>query len=279
MRLAARKWYDRTRRIRSHTYVCQRRGQSRHCRGLSKKIERRRRRRLLHVPQLFSQHTNSILSPYFVFGASSPTMASAAPQQAHHHHHAPEPSLAPTIGSHIDAFIEQLDSLSSTQLYALIVGLTVIICFVLLGNAPDTTTTASSSALSLTDKSSSKKATVRNTGPEPRWQYFRYLNYFIVAAFVYSVMDFIWKAQHDGVLLFQPEHHHHHHSSHGLSHGTLLKFLVAWSFFLWYFFAFFGVSFVHADLSTAAADDAVVDSSRRNHHHHPPVVKSASSNG
>jgi hypothetical protein len=152
----------------------------------------------------------------------------------------------------IDAWLDEIDRLSSTQLYAMIVAVTVVVSFVLLGthNAPDevrTPPTSSSSSNSKTSSSSSSSPskdkqlpTSTSSGPEPRWHIFRWINWLAIIAFFVSVVEFGWNAQTylhstDGTVLFQ--------------------FLVGWSVFLGYFFGFFGVSFVH---DIHAADDVAV---------------------
>lgn len=130
-----------------------------------------------------------------------------------------------TIGQHIDAALAGIDSLSSTQLYALIVGATVVISFLLLGSASET------AEIDYTLKKNSPKKTLSKAtsdAPEPRWHIFRYVNYTIVAAFLWSVAEFSL-----------------HAADYWSSSDALLAFLVGWSVFLCYFFGFFGVSFVH----------------------------------
>lgn len=142
----------------------------------------------------------------------------------------------------VDALVQQMDNLSSTQLYGLIVGLTILVSFVLLGSSADIPvslrdTTKETSSSSSTHRKRTTVSSSSNRGPEPRWHIFTYVNYAIVACFVASVAEFgrnasAYLAADDNVVLY---------------------FLVAWSVFLCYFFGFFGVSFVHdADAAVAS---------------------------
>jgi hydroxymethylglutaryl-CoA reductase (NADPH) len=142
----------------------------------------------------------------------------------------------------VDALVQQMDNLSSTQLYGLIVGLTILVSFVLLGSSADIPvslrdTTKETSSSSSTPRKTTTVSSSSNRGPEPRWHIFTYVNYAIVACFVASVAEFgrnasAYLAADDNVVLY---------------------FLVAWSVFLCYFFGFFGVSFVHdADAAVAS---------------------------
>jgi hydroxymethylglutaryl-CoA reductase (NADPH) len=151
-------------------------------------------------------------------------------------------TTAPTLGMQVDALVQQMDNLSSTQLYGLIVGLTILVSFVLLGSSADIPvslrdTTKETSSSSSTPRKTTTVSSSSNRGPEPRWHIFTYVNYAIVACFVASVAEFgrnasAYLAADDNVVLY---------------------FLVAWSVFLCYFFGFFGVSFVHdADAAVAS---------------------------
>jgi hypothetical protein len=129
-----------------------------------------------------------------------------------------------TLGMRVDSWLSQVDNLSSTQLYGLIVAATVGLCFVLLGsgNVQD---------VPFDDHAEEPKKKAATSGlPQPRWHIFRWVNYGFIAAFLWSVCYFIL------------------HSSrylHQNSQGVLLQFLLGWSVFLCYFFGFFGISLVH----------------------------------
>ncbi|KAG7367191.1 hydroxymethylglutaryl-coenzyme A reductase-domain containing protein [Nitzschia inconspicua] len=137
----------------------------------------------------------------------------------------------PTIGMRLDAMIDQIDNLSSTQLYGIIVAATVGLCVVLLGTGSSNldlqhNTTAKDNLL--------KKPAAVPKGRQPKWHIFKWINYLAVVAFLWSVCTFCLNASH----------YLHHESQ-----GVLVQFLVGWSVFLLYFFGFFGVSFIHEDIS------------------------------
>jgi hypothetical protein len=150
----------------------------------------------------------------------------------------------PTLGMRLDAMIAQMDNLSSTQLYGIIVAATVCLCVVLLG-------TGHSSNLDLQHNNNDsnkydllKKPTV-SKGRQPRWHIFKWINYLAVAAFLWSVCTFCLNAS---------QYLHHE------SQGVLVQFLLGWSVFLMYFFGFFGVSFIHDDISKEDEAAAAVTS-------------------
>lgn len=143
----------------------------------------------------------------------------------------------PTIGMRLDAMISQVDNLSSTQLYGIIVAATVGLCVVLLG-------TGNHSNLDLHNKQNDKEDLIKKPviastpmGRQPRWHIFKWVNYLAVAAFLWSVCTFCLNAS---------QYLHHE------SQGVLVQFLVGWSVFLLYFFGFFGVSFIHEDIKEEA---------------------------
>lgn len=141
---------------------------------------------------------------------------------------------ATTLGMRLDAFLSKMDStmvsidnLSSTQLYGLIVFVTAVISFSILGFGQD------DDELQAPLKSSSspqKTFTKTSTGKEPKWFVLKYLNYIAVGLFITSIGMFGLNAQ--AILK---------------DSTTLLQFLMGWSVFLCYFLGFFGISFVDAD--------------------------------
>jgi len=161
-----------------------------------------------------------------------------------------------TWGMRLDAFLSQMDStmvsidnLSSTQLYGLIVVVTAVVSFSILGfgnneceydavgelhKAPQQQTTTTNNNSS----SSSKKNSSYNKRKEPKWFVLKYLNYVAALTFVASIGMFSWNAQ---AILKDPT--------------TLLQFLMGWSVFLCYFLGFFGISFVDPD-DLFASDNA-----------------------
>jgi 4-amino-4-deoxy-L-arabinose transferase-like glycosyltransferase len=148
-----------------------------------------------------------------------------------------------TLGMRVDYCMSQVDNLSSTQLYALIVAATVGLCFVLLGsglpNPKDDDVPFDHAKQQQPKKKVSSKA---SSGlPQPRWHIFRWVNYGFIAAFLFSVCYFIL---HSSRYLHQD------------SHAVLLQFLLGWSVFLCYFFGFFGISFVHDITEEEDVDNA-----------------------
>jgi hypothetical protein len=147
----------------------------------------------------------------------------------------------PTIGMRLDAMISQVDNLSSTQLYGIIVAATVGLCVVLLG-------TGNHSNLDLHNQDDLVKQPIKHVTPsmgrQPRWHIFKWVNYLAVAAFLWSVCTFCLNAS---------QYLHHE------SQGVLVQFLVGWSVFLLYFFGFFGVSFIHEDIKEETAAVAMAN--------------------
>lgn len=179
-----------------------------------------------------------------------------------------------TIGMKLDALLSRFDfsseagggsggrrsfRLSSTQMYALIVGLTALISFKLLGTPPEMTASSGAAAVTSRAKASQRAIGERRAagtdtgtrkkksgigegdgaggdrGPEPKWHIFRYFNVGMAVAFAWSVVEFCTNA-----------------SVYYYSSDYLLLFLLGWSVFLCYFFGFFGVSFVYPDVADAA---------------------------
>jgi hypothetical protein len=142
-----------------------------------------------------------------------------------------------TVGMRLDALIAQVDRLSSTQLYGIIVLATVGICVVLLGTGSSTLDLHQQQQKQQQQQSNSddglKKPPIADGIRQPRWHIFRWVNYLAVVAFLWSVCTFCLNAS---------QYLHHE------SQGVLVQFLVGWSVFLLYFFGFFGVSLIHQDI-------------------------------
>jgi uncharacterized membrane protein len=142
-----------------------------------------------------------------------------------------------TIGMRLDTMISELDSLSSTQLYGIIVAATVGLCMVLLGTG--------NADVQLNQQQQQQKTSpdTSTTGRQPRWHIFRWVNYLCTAGFVYSLAHFWHNASY--YLYQQPD--------------QLIHFLVGWSVFVGYFFGFFGVSLIHQDMvsETETAEETV----------------------
>lgn len=121
-------------------------------------------------------------------------------------------------------------SVSSTQLYGVIVGLTVFVCWGILSMAdqpelPEIITAKTGRTVAVKRRNSE--------GPEPRWHLFRWVNVIVVVAFACSVADFSINA-----------------TAYWNDSNVLCKFLIGWSLLLCYFFGFFGIMFIH-DLEDA----------------------------
>jgi len=137
------------------------------------------------------------------------------------------PTSSMTIGMRLDAVLESVDSLSSTQLYVLIVAGTVGVSFVLLngGHEPKVDPVLVEKTHSLSQSASSKRK-----GPQPKWFILKWLNYAAIVSFCLSVANFCLNA-----------------STYLSDSTSLVKLLVVWSIFLCYFLGFFGISFIDAD--------------------------------
>jgi len=140
----------------------------------------------------------------------------------------------PTVGMHLDAIIAKIDQLPSTQLYGLIVAVTVGLCVVLLGTGNSNLEIEQQRQQQQDENELRKpKMVVIDVGKQPKWHLFKWINYVAVAAFLYSVLIFCSNAS---------QYLHHE------SQSVLVQFLVGWSIFLMYFFGFFGVSLIHEDI-------------------------------
>jgi len=129
-----------------------------------------------------------------------------------------------SIGMRIDELIEQLDSLTPTQLYGVTVLTSIVACFLLLhqGSTGETSTT----------KTVSKQAQVNSSvRPEPKWYILNVLNVIAATTFIISVITFMSDT-----------------STYMSDSFVIVKFLCGWSVFLCYFFGFFGISFVDAEM-------------------------------
>jgi len=141
--------------------------------------------------------------------------------------------MSMTLGQKLDVAIDSIDSLSSSQLYVVIVAGTVAVSFLLLNsNGSSTTTTAVDNALLKSSSSQTNKSAVSPNSdlPEPRWFILKWVNVAAAFAFGGSVVKFGLNA-----------------SMYLNDSKYLLQFLVVWSMFLCYFFGFFGISFVNAE--------------------------------
>lgn len=132
-----------------------------------------------------------------------------------------------TIGMQLDALLERMDSLSSTQLYGIIVLATVGISFLLLGN---NSVSVDDNALVLKEQTTTQRTCPTNDRPQPKWHILKWLNYAAIVGFVASVAKAAM-----------------HASGYLQDSFSLVQYLVGWSLFLCYFFGFFGISFIDAN--------------------------------
>ncbi|GAX16557.1 hydroxymethylglutaryl-CoA reductase (NADPH) [Fistulifera solaris] len=132
-------------------------------------------------------------------------------------------------------------SVSSNQLYGVIVGLTVFGCWGILSLAEQPELPELQTVVQRVQR--------KKEGPEPKWHLFRWVNMLVVVAFACSVAEFSLNAT-------------------AYDSNVLCKFLIAWSLLLCYFFGFFGVMFVH-DLEDSETVTTPVSS--KSSKIHPPA--------
>lgn len=114
-------------------------------------------------------------------------------------------------------WIDAIDSMSPTQLYGIIVGLTVVACgfSMVLTEQPEINGSAFL-------QSQERSVRSKKGGREPRWHIFRWVNGIVLIVFCSAAY---YCMRH--------------------SESNMLAALLGWSALLCYFFGFFGVSFVH----------------------------------
>mmetsp|Transcript_20110 Transcript_20110/g.43661 ORF Transcript_20110/g.43661 Transcript_20110/m.43661 type:complete len:622 (+) Transcript_20110:212-2077(+) len=140
---------------------------------------------------------------------------------------------APTVGMQIDAVIAQFQTVSTTQLYATVIAVSLAFSFFLINSG------GGSSALTMMDredggeqapKKKKQQQQRRASAPEPKWHILKITNYVATTGFLLSVLQFASNA-----------------STYLNDSTSLLQFLGVWSIFLCYFFGFFGISFIELD--------------------------------
>jgi hypothetical protein len=141
----------------------------------------------------------------------------------------------------IDAVIAQLQTVSTTQVYATVIAVSLAFAFFLLNSG------GGSSAFAIKTEESSdllhkpKAPMMRKhhhqqqeqptaSAPEPKWHILKITNYVTATGFLLSVLQFASNA-----------------STYLNDSTSLLQFLSVWSVFLCYFFGFFGISFIELD--------------------------------
>ena len=143
-----------------------------------------------------------------------------------------------TIGMRLDAFIARLDSLSPTQLYGVTVLSSIVFCFLLLNTGRLSHVDHQQFGSSIQTKTTSKAApsSSKQDVPQPKWYILNALNVVAAVSFIVSVVTFLSDA-----------------STYMSDSFSIVKFLAGWSLFLCYFFGFFGISFVDADVLEESA--------------------------
>lgn len=136
-----------------------------------------------------------------------------------------------TLGMRLDAFTAQLDSLSSTQLYGVTVLLSIVFCISLLNTGRLSKTDLRTTPELKEPLLDTLKPSNKSTEPQPKWYILNFLNFLAGLSFIVSVVIFLSNA-----------------STYMKDSLSVFKFLVGWGIFLCYFFGFFGISFVDADL-------------------------------
>lgn len=162
-------------------------------------------------------------------------------------------AAAPTIGQRLDTLLAALSNIgdmnhilsnyqpSTSQIYSLVIVLSVAFSFRLLNSGDDLGSKLSSSTVEQAKRgekgTSSKyaKANNKNTKqsydfPQPKWHILKLTNYVVTTLFLLSIITFLSNA-----------------SVYLNDNTALMTFLGVWSGLLCYFFGFFGISFVELD--------------------------------
>ena len=141
----------------------------------------------------------------------------------------------------LDQFLEDIEAMPSTQLYAILLATSVAFSFLLLNCGSPPLPARTSSAVTqpaYIEKQRLVKPRSPNE-PQPKWFILKLLNYAAVFGFIISLAKFASNA-----------------STYLNDSSTLFQFLAGWSVFLCYFFGFFGISFVDADEIMADSEAA-----------------------
>mmetsp|Transcript_20111 Transcript_20111/g.43665 ORF Transcript_20111/g.43665 Transcript_20111/m.43665 type:complete len:124 (+) Transcript_20111:212-583(+) len=100
---------------------------------------------------------------------------------------------APTVGMQIDAVIAQFQTVSTTQLYATVIAVSLAFSFFLINSG------GGSSALTMMDredggeqapKKKKQQQQRRASAPEPKWHILKITNYVATTGFLLSVLQF-----------------------------------------------------------------------------------------
>lgn len=134
-----------------------------------------------------------------------------------------------TIGTRLDQLIAEVETMPSTQLYAILFAASVAFSFFLLNCGNPVRNSAPPSASIIGEKTIPVRPRSPNE-PQPKWFILKRLNYAMVIGFLLSIGMFASNAT-----IYMDDS------------SKLIQFLIFWSVFLCYFFGFFGISFVDAD--------------------------------
>lgn len=159
------------------------------------------------------------------------------------------PSSVPTVGMLIDSVIAEVQNVTTTQLYATVIAVSLAFAFFLInsgGGNPalisitteeDTSSAADSLKKTMVVPRPTHTTTrgVASSTPEPKWHILKIMNYIIATGFTFSVLQFASNA-----------------TTYLNDSTSLLQYLTIWSISLCYFFGFFGISFI--DLDDLVAD-------------------------
>ena len=159
------------------------------------------------------------------------------------------PSSAPTVGMLIDSVIAEVQNVTTTQLYATVITVSLAFAFFLInsggGNPAALTSITEEDTSSAADslkknnmvvpRRAQTQRGVTSSTPEPKWHILKIMNYIIATGFTLSVLQFASNA-----------------TTYLNDSTSLLQYLTIWSISLCYFFCFFGISFI--DLDDLVAD-------------------------
>ena len=141
-----------------------------------------------------------------------------------------------TIGERLDSVIANIQTVSSTHVYATVIACSLAFSFYLLnsGGSSALTTMGVDTTQPIKTlpkkKSAQQSSSLNNNSPEPKWHILKITNYVAATGFLLSVLLFASNA-----------------STYLNDSTSLLQFLSVWSVFLCYFFGFFGISFIELD--------------------------------
>lgn len=143
-----------------------------------------------------------------------------------------------TIGMRIDSIIASMDTIPNA--YRVFLAVCIVFAFAVLnsGSPPDATVSQLANKRLQSQQTKKKTKTLDEEGvPQPKWHILKMCNICAVIGFFTSVFYFVSDA-----------------TTYLNDSNSLLQFLVAWSLFLCYFFGFFGISFIDAEV---LAEEAV----------------------